>query len=57
MMKKDRIILEVDGASVPMNLFVQKIFANTILGMVRSLNKVKKNPRQILIAVMKEDKG
>jgi hypothetical protein len=56
-MKKDRIILEVDGASVPMNLFVQKIFANTILGMVRSLNKVKKNPRQILIAVMKEDKG
>jgi len=55
-MKKDRIILEVDGASVPMNAFVQKIFVNTILGLVRSLNKVKKNPRQILIAVMKEDK-
>jgi hypothetical protein len=55
-MKKERIILEVDGASVPMNPFVQKIFTNTILGMVRSLNKVKKNPRQILIAVMEEDK-
>lgn len=56
-MKKDRIILEVDGTSVPMNPFVQKIFINTLLGMVQSLNNIKKNPRQIMIALMKEGKS
>jgi hypothetical protein len=56
-MEKIPIILEVDGESIPMNPFVQKIFINTILGMVRSLDKVKENARRFQITIQKEVKG
>lgn len=55
-MEKMRIILECDGKAIPLNAFVQKILAQTILGMVGSLDKVKKNPRQVYLAIRKEVK-
>ncbi len=55
--KKAPIILKVDGESIPMNPFVQKIFVNTILGMVRSLDKVKENAGRIQIIIQREVKG
>jgi hypothetical protein len=56
-MEKTPIVLEVDGESIPMNPFVQKIFINTILGMVRSLDKVKEKAQRFQITIQKEVKG
>jgi hypothetical protein len=53
-MEKMQVVLECDGKAVSLNPFVQKILANTILGMVGSLDKVKKNPRQVYLAIRKE---
>jgi|APFre7841882590_1041340.scaffolds.fasta_scaffold409272_1 hypothetical protein len=55
-MEKMNVILECDGKIVPLNLFVQKFLGNAILGMVGSLDKVKKNPKQVYIAIKKEVK-
>jgi hypothetical protein len=56
-MEKMNVILECDGKIVALNPFVKKIFANTILGMVESLDKIKKNPRQIYLALRREAKS
>jgi hypothetical protein len=56
-MKKPLVILELDGEAVPINPFVQKIFLNTLTGMVRSLDKVKENPREIRLTIVKEVQG
>jgi hypothetical protein len=55
-MERMRVILECDGKAIPLNAFVQKILAQTILGMVGSLDKVNKNPRQVYLAIGKEVK-
>lgn len=55
-MEKIRVILECDGKAIPLNAFVQKFLAQTILGMVGSLDNVKKNPRQVYLAIRKEVK-
>ena len=56
--RKPRVILDIDGASVPMNAFVQKIFENTFLGMITSLEGIKKNPEHITLSLIrKEGKG
>jgi hypothetical protein len=55
-MEKMNVILECDGKIVALNPFVQKFLANTVLGMVGSLDKVKKNPKQVYIAIRKEVK-
>jgi hypothetical protein len=54
--EKMNIILECDGKAIPLNPFVQKFMGNAILGMIESLDKVKKNPRQVYIAIRKEVK-
>jgi hypothetical protein len=56
-MKKPRVVLEVDGRSVPMNDFVKKIFARTVLGMIGSLDGIKTNPRQIRLTINREVRG
>jgi len=56
-MKEASIVLKVDGKSVPLNPFVRKIMANTIEGMVRSLDNIAKNPREIRVTITKEVKG
>jgi len=55
-MEKMNVILECDGKTIPLNPFVQKFLGNAILGMVGSLDKVKKNPKQVYIAIRKEVK-
>jgi len=50
------VSLYIDGDSVPMNAFVQKIFRNTILGMVNSLEGVQENPELITLTLIRKDK-
>jgi len=53
--KEPRVFLDVDGASVPLNAFAQKIFENTVLGMVASLRGVKKNPYRITLNIVRKE--
>jgi len=50
------VFLDVDGASIPLNAFVQKIFENVLLGMARSLQGIKKNPRLMTLSLIRRDK-
>lgn len=52
--RKSSISLHVDGDSIPMNDFVQKIFTNTILGMVGSLEGITEDPERITVSLFKE---
>lgn len=56
-MKEASIVLNVDDKDVLLNPFVRKIMTNTIEGMVRSLDNVAKNPREIRVTITKEVKG
>jgi hypothetical protein len=56
-MKEASIVLNVDDKDIPLNPFVRKIMTNTIEGMVRSLDNVAKNPREIRVTITKEVKG
>lgn len=42
--------LDVDDVSVPMNSFVQRIFMNTLLGMIQSLEGIPENPKSITLS-------
>jgi hypothetical protein len=52
--RKSSIFLHVDGDSIPMNDFVQKIFTNAILGMVGSLEGITEDPERITVSLFKE---
>ncbi len=52
--RKSSITLHIDGHSVPMNDFVQKIFTNTMLGMIGSLEGIKEDPKRITISLFKK---
>lgn len=52
--RKSTTTLHIDGISIPMNDFVQKILSNAILGMIRSLEGIKENPEQITVTLFKE---
>ncbi|MEE9501343.1 MAG: hypothetical protein V3V48_04670, partial [Candidatus Aminicenantaceae bacterium] len=52
--RKSSIALHIDGDSIPMNDFVQKIFTNAILGMIRSLEGITENPERITVSLFKE---
>ena len=56
-MKSTDIVLDVDGKRVPMNPFVQRIFASTIEGMLRALEGIPPDPKEIRISIKKEGKG
>jgi len=49
--RKPLVSLTVDGESVSMNRFVRKIFKKTIMGMVSALDRVKKDPENIIITL------
>ena len=51
------VSLYIDGDSVPMNVFVQEIFKNTILGMVNSLKGIQENPELITLSLTRKDKN
>jgi molybdopterin-guanine dinucleotide biosynthesis protein B len=54
------VSLNVDGVPVPLNAFVQKVSANIMLSLVRSLRGIKDNPKKITFTAIeggKEDEG
>lgn len=52
--RKSSISLHIDGDSIPMNDFVQKIFTNAILGMIGSLEGIKEDPERITVSLFKK---
>ncbi len=56
MNKEPCVVLDIDGTSVPLNAFVQKIITNIVLGVVTSLDGIKENPQHITLTVIRKDK-
>ncbi len=54
--KEPQLRLDIDDVTVPMNPFVQKIFTNTLMGMIRSLEGIPDVPENITITLSKEGK-
>lgn len=54
--RKSHVVLDVDGTSVPVNPFVQKMLQNVVLGMVSSLEGVQENPEHITLSVMRRER-
>jgi molybdopterin-guanine dinucleotide biosynthesis protein B len=52
--RKSSMSLHIDGDSIPMNDFVQKIFTNAILGMIGSLEGIKEDPERITVSLFKK---
>ena len=48
---RTRVRLRVDGASVPLNAFVHRIFENIVLGMIGSLKGVMETPQRIILSI------
>jgi molybdopterin-guanine dinucleotide biosynthesis protein B len=51
---KSSLSLDIDGQSIPMNDFVQKILTNAIMGMIGSLEGIKENPKYINLSLIKK---
>ncbi|HEA65060.1 MAG TPA: molybdopterin-guanine dinucleotide biosynthesis protein B [Candidatus Aminicenantes bacterium] len=54
--REPRIVLDIDGTSVLLNAFVQKIIENIVLGIVTSLEGVKDNPQRITLSVIRKER-
>lgn len=54
--KKSHVNLDIDGASVPLNDFVQKIFGKIVSGMIHSLDGIQENPERITLTVIRKEK-
>ena len=52
--QKSSLSLDIDGHSIPMNDFVQKIFTNAIMGMIGSLEGIKEHPERITLSLIKK---
>lgn len=51
-----RVVLEFDGAVIPLNPFVQSVFENMLLGMMRSLKDTQPNPQKISLHIIRRNK-
>lgn len=56
MNKEPCVVLDVDGTSVSLNAFVQKVIKNMVLGIVTSLEGIKENPQHITLTIIRRDK-
>ncbi len=56
MNKEPCVVLDIDGTSIPLKAFVQKIITNIVLGVVTSLDGIKENPQHITLTVIRKDK-
>lgn len=54
--KEPRVVLDIDGTSVLLNAFVQKIIENIVLGIVTSLEGVKENPQRITLSIIRKER-
>jgi molybdopterin-guanine dinucleotide biosynthesis protein B len=55
--KKSQVQLDIDGVPVPMNPFVQRIFGNTLMGLIKALDGVPKDPGCILLSLISKGKN
>jgi len=55
-MEESRVVLQIDGAVIPLNPFVQNIFENMLLGMMRSLKDTQPNPQSISLHIIRKNK-
>ncbi len=54
--KEPSLWLDIDDVSVPMNPFVQKMFSNTLMGMIRSLEGIPEDPEYITLSLSRKRK-
>jgi len=54
--KEPCVVLDIDGTSVSLNAFVQRIIKNMVFGIVTSLEGIKENPQRITLTVIRRDK-
>ena len=54
--KEPLLQLNIDDVSVPMNPFVQKIFTQTLMGMIRSLEGIPEDPECITLSLSRKEK-
>jgi molybdopterin-guanine dinucleotide biosynthesis protein B len=54
--KEPLLQLNIDGVSVPMNPFVQKIFTNSLQGMISSLEEIPEDPECITLSIIRKGK-
>jgi molybdopterin-guanine dinucleotide biosynthesis protein B len=54
--KEPQVWLDIDDVSIPMNPFVQKIFSNTLMGMIRSLEGIPEDPECITLSLSRKGK-
>lgn len=52
--QKSSLSLDIDGNSIPMNDFVQKILTNAIMGMIGSLEGIKEHPKRITLSLFRK---
>jgi hypothetical protein len=50
-----QVSLSIDGSPVRLNEFVQRIVANTLLGLIGSLDRIKENPERITLSLLKKN--
>jgi molybdopterin-guanine dinucleotide biosynthesis protein B len=56
MKNEPQIRLDIDKVSVPMNPFVQKIFTQVLMGMIRSLEGIPEDPECITLSLSRKGK-
>ncbi|MEE8603923.1 MAG: molybdopterin-guanine dinucleotide biosynthesis protein B [Candidatus Aminicenantaceae bacterium] len=54
--KEPLLQLNIDGVPVPMNPFVQKIFSNSLQGMISSLEGIPEDPECITLSMIRKGK-
>jgi molybdopterin-guanine dinucleotide biosynthesis protein B len=54
--KEPQLLLDIDDVSIPMNPFVQKIFSNTLMGMIHSLEGITEDPECITLSLSRKGK-
>ena len=54
--KEPPLWLDIDDVSIPMNPFVQKIFSNTLMGMISSLEGIPEDPECITLSLSRKGK-
>ncbi len=54
-MEESRVVLKIDDAVIPLNPFVQSVFENVLLGIVRSLKETQPNPQTISLHITRRD--
>jgi molybdopterin-guanine dinucleotide biosynthesis protein B len=55
--KEPQLRLDIDDVSIPMNPFVQKIFSNTLMGMIRSLEGIPEDSECITLSKSRKGKN